>query len=88
MIETRVNRKKTKLPTPWTFNTPKKYKGNTIKAELYRAKRISSNFTSEVTLIRNKFKLAGYPMRFVNSVIREVTTAQANEGNELIIPLG
>ena len=88
MIEIRVHRKKTKLPTPWTFNTPKRYKGNTIKAELYRAKRISSNFTSEVTLIRNKSKLEGYPMCFVNSVIREITTAQANEDNEFIIPLG
>ena len=59
MIETRVHRKKTKFPTPWASNLPKRYKWNTIKAELYRAKRILSNFTNEVTLIRNKFK-SGY----------------------------
>ena len=35
MIETRVHRKKTKLPTPWTSNIPKRYKWNTIKTELY-----------------------------------------------------
>ena len=40
MIETRVHRKKTKLPTTWTSNIPKRYKRNTIKAELYRAKHI------------------------------------------------
>ena len=70
MIETRVHNKKTKLTTLWTSNIPKRHKWNTIKAELYRAKRISLNFTTEVTLIRNKFKSAGYPMRFVNSVVK------------------
>ena len=85
MIETRVHRKKTKLPKPWTSNIPKWCKLNTIKAELYRAKCISSNFTNKVTLIRNKFKSAGYPMRFVNSVIHEFTRAQRNEDNEFII---
>ena len=81
MIETWVHRKKTKLPTPWTSNIPKRYKRNTIKAELYQAKRISSNFTNEVNLIRTK-----NPIRFVNSVIHEFTTAQINEDNEFIIP--
>ena len=80
MREIRVHRKKTKSPTPWVSNVPKKYKQNTIKTESCRAKRISSNFTNEVT-IRNKFKSAGYPMRFVNSVIHEFTTAQTNEEN-------
>ena len=73
MIETRGHRKETKLPTPWTSNIPKQYKQNIIKAELHPAKHISSNFTNEVALIRNKFKSAGYPMRFVNSVIHEFT---------------
>ena len=86
MIETRVHRKKTKLPTPLTSNIPKRYKRNTIKGELYRTKCISSNFTNEVALIRNKFNTAGYPMRFVNSVIHEFTTAQTNEDIEFIIP--
>ena len=37
-------------------------------------------------MIRNKFQSAGYPMRFVNSVIHEFVRAQANEDNEFIIP--
>ena len=86
MIETRVHRKKTKLLTPWTSNIPKRYKRNTIKVELYRAKRISSDLTNEVILIRNKFKSAGYSVRFIDSVIHDFTTAQTNEDNELIIP--
>ena len=65
-IETWVHRKKTKFLIPWTSNVPKRY---SIKTELYRATQISSNFTSEVTVIRNKFESAGYPKRFVNSMI-------------------
>ena len=87
ILETQVHRKKTKLPTPWIFNIPKRYKQTTIKAELYQAKPTSSNFTNEVPLIRNKFKLADYSMPFVNSIIHEFTTAQTNEANEFIIPL-
>ena len=52
MIETRINKKKTKFPTPWTSNITKRDKRNTIKAELHRAKRISSNFINEVKLIK------------------------------------
>ena len=37
------------------------------------------------TIVRNKFKSAGYPMRFVNSVIHELTIAQTNEGIEFVI---
>ena len=85
-IETRVHRKKTKLPIPWTSNIPKRYKRNSIKTELYRAKRISSNFTSEVTVIRNKFESAGYPKRFVNSIIREFNAVKENNESDFIIP--
>ena len=65
IIETREHRKKIKLPPPWISNIPKRYKRNTIKAELYQPKRISSNFKTELTLVRNKFKSAGYPMGFL-----------------------
>ena len=84
--ETRVHRKKTKSPIPWTSNIPKRYKINSIKTELYRAKPISSNFTSEVTVIRNKFKSAGYPKRFVNSIIREFNSVKENDEIDFIIP--
>ena len=86
IIETWVHSKKTKLPTRWTSNIPRRYKRNTIKAELYQAKRISSNFTNEVALIRNQFQSAGSPMHFVNSALHEFTTAQTNEDKEFIIP--
>ena len=71
-IETRVHRKKKK---------------NSIQTELSRAKGISSNFTSEVTVIRNKFELTGYPKRFVKSIIREFNTIKENdESGYFVIP--
>ena len=70
-IETRVHRKKTKLPIPWMSKIPKRYKRDSINTDLYRAKRISSNFENELIIIRNKFKLAGYPQRFTDSIIRD-----------------
>ena len=85
-IETKVHRKKTKLPIPWTSNISKRYKRNSIKTELYRAKRISSKFASEVTVIRNKFESAGYPKRFVNSIIREFNAVKENDESDFIIP--
>ena len=86
ILETWVHTKKTKLPTPFTYNIPKRYKQHNIKRELHWAKPTLSNFTNEVTLIRNKFKSKDYPSHFVNSIIHEFTTAQTNENNELIIP--
>ena len=76
MAEKWARRKKTKLPTQWTSNIPKEYKRKTrrIIKQNYIKKRILSNFVNEVTLIRNKFEPASYPMRFANSVIRNCTT--------------
>ena len=48
MIKTWVHKNKSKLPTPWAFNIPKRYKRNTITAELCHAKHILSNLTNEV----------------------------------------
>ena len=43
-----VYRKNTKLPSPWTFKTPFRYKRNTVNGDLHHSKRISSNFDEEV----------------------------------------
>ena len=84
-IETQVHGKKTKLPIPWTSNVPDRYKRNSIKTELYRAKRISSNFTNEVTVIRNNFESPGYSKRFGNSILREFNTVEENGETDFII---
>ena len=42
-LKRKVYRKTTKLPVPWALNIPKRYKRNTINADLYCAKQIALN---------------------------------------------
>ena len=50
---------------------PLKYKKNTLRTELHRAKSISSDFEEETRRITKKYSDAGYPIRFIKSVIRQ-----------------
>ena len=84
-LRTEVYRKETKLPVPWNSEIPKKYKRNVITADLHRAKRISSNFNSEIVKIKQKFSNAGYPQRFIWSNINNFTNKSLEE-TEYIIP--
>ena len=83
---TRVNRKKTKLPIPWSSKIPKRYKRNTILGDLHRSKRISTSFEDEIQCIKQKFVKADYPLRFVNSVIREFNEPNETTNESFIIP--
>ena len=71
---TNVVSKENKLPPHWSSNIPKRYKRNIINGELHRAKKISTKFEKELFRIRIKFKNAGYPIRFINSVISSFNT--------------
>ena len=84
-ITTGVYTKKNKLPVFWSSRVPKRYKRNAIKIELHRALKIASNFDTELVRIRNKFREAGYPKRFVEAVIREFLHKDDPE-NEVLIP--
>ena len=70
--------------------TPKRYKRNAINSDLYRAQRISSNFSKEKKVIRDKFLKADYPNNFISNVFREYDSKHSNENpgedDELIIP--
>ena len=70
IYETQVYRKETKIPTHWSSNIPKRCKRNAISVDLHRSKLISSNFDTEVQIIKSKFKLLGYPLPFIDNVIR------------------
>ena len=69
--DTLVHRKTSKLRTHWTSRVPKRYKRNNILGDLYRSKRISSSFYQEIEAIRSKYLKAGYPIGFINSVIKQ-----------------
>ena len=54
-----------KLPVHWTSKIPVKYKRNAIIGELHRAKKITSNFDTEIKRIVTKYTAAGFLSRFV-----------------------
>ena len=81
---TSVHRKLNKLPTHWSSKVPKRYKRNAINSDLNRSHRISMNFTAEKEIIRDKFNTAGFPVRFVESVIEQFEKKLTED--DLIIP--
>ena len=81
-----VYRKNTKLPSPCTSKSPKRYKQNTINGDLHRSKRILSNFDEEILQIKEKFMKADYPLRFINSVSNEFQKGKESGDERFIIP--
>ena len=59
-----------------------RYKRNAIIGELHRAKKIASNFDIEIKCIVTTYTAAGFPNRFVRSVIDNFDSGKDN----LIIP--
>ena len=78
--------KNTKLPSPWTSKTPKRYKRNTINGDLHRSKRISPNIDEKILLIKEMFMKADYPFRFINSVLNEFQKGKECGDENFIIP--
>ena len=81
-----VYRKNTKLPSLWTFKTPKRYKPNTINGDLHRSKRISPNFDEKILLIKEMFMKADYPLSFINSALNEFQKGKECGDESFIIP--
>ena len=71
-IKTKVHRNERKLPVHWTLKIPKRYKQNAINADLNSAAQIASTFAEDTPTIKQKFLSADYPLRFVNSTIKQV----------------
>ena len=84
--ETRVYRKPNKLPPHWVSKTPIRYKRNAITGDLHRSQKISSDYQQEVKLIQHKYVNAGFPQRFVSSVIDNFNNLTIQEDSTLIPP--
>ena len=69
LCNTEVYRKPNKVPMHWHSKAPVRYKRNAINGDLHRAKRISSDFDKEIKTIKEKYRTAGFPVRFVSSII-------------------
>ena len=88
ILITSVHRKETKLPTPWNSEIPKKYKRNVIIGNLHRSKRISTDFAKEKIIIKNKFKKADAPSKFIDSVMKRFECNERNKDqhDDFIVP--
>ena len=71
-----------KLPAHWSSKIPVRYKGNAITGELNRAKRIASDFNKELKRIRQKYRNAGFTLKFINETIFNFQRGK----EEMIIP--
>ena len=71
---TSVNRNR-KKPIYWSV--PKKIKRNIVNNDLHRAKNISSDFNDEKKVVGKKYEDAGYPKRFVQSIIEHFKQKQS-----------
>ena len=88
-IETKVYRKPTKLPVPWSSNIPERYKRNAINGDLHRSKRIATDSEKEIIQIKKKFLAANFPSRFINSVCNDFLNKENNHENiDFIMPPG
>ena len=87
-VVTKVYRKETKIPAHWSSQIPKRYKRNSIKVDLHRAKNISTNFKEELKFIRNKFIKVDFPVPFINNVMKDFKNQQKKRATkqQVIIP--
>ena len=81
-MTTQVHNKMKKLPVYWTSKIPVRYKHNAIVGELKIARRIASNFKMEIKRIVNKYIAAGFPTRYVCSIVDNYN----NDKDDLILP--
>ena len=58
-----VYRKPNKMPVHWTSQVPQRYKRNVINGDLNQSYQITVNFDNERETLREKYSLAGFPVR-------------------------
>ena len=68
-----VLKKKQKKTIQWNSVLPKSYKRNVVIGDVHRAKRISCDFDYEILVIKSKYIKAGFPPKFVTSVLNTCT---------------
>ena len=76
--KTSVNRNR-KKPMHWSSKVPKKIKRNIITNDLHRAKKISSDFREEIKEIGQKYESAGYPKKYVDSIVKDFKERKEKE---------
>ena len=83
-----------KLTTHLSSNIPKTYKTNALSVDLHRSKRILPRFDIKVQFVKSRFTSVGYPLPFIDNVIRtfkgdnivDQNNVIDNNGAESLIP--
>ena len=58
-----------------------------INGDLHRASKIATNFDDEVKRIKEKYKNVGFPVKFIEAVVRDFQRVpEVNEEEESIVP--
>ena len=84
-ITTKVYRDKRMLPVHWSSQIPKRYNRNAITSDLNAATRMVSVPGNEIPEIKRKFLSTDYPLRFINSVIKQFSQ-KSSEMDDFIVP--
>ena len=84
-ITTKVYRDKRRLPVYWSSQIPKRYNRNAITSDLNAATRMVSVPGNEIPEIKRKFLNIDYPLRFINSVIKQFSQ-KSSEMDDFIVP--
>ena len=82
-VTTQVYRKENKKAVPWVSKILKRYKRNTISGDLHRSRKKASN---SIRAIKAKCNKAGYPRRFIETVIRDFITPLDKDESFIIPP--
>ena len=86
-VFTSVHVKENNIPVFWSSKIPKRYKRNAINGDLHRASKIATNFDDEVKRIKEKYKNVGFPVKFIEAVVRDFQRVpEVNEEEESIVP--
>ena len=72
----------TMLPVHWSSKFPLRYRRNAITGELNQAKRAASDFNKELKRIRQKYRNAGFSLKFINETICNFERGK----EEMVIP--
>ena len=81
-LKLKCTKKVNKLSMNWKSAVPKRYKRNAILGDLHRAFTISDYHAEEIAYIKKKYRNAGFPVRFTDSIIREYNRGK----DEILIP--
>ena len=86
VVTTQVYRQENKKDAPCVSEILTRYKRNTISGGFHRSRKKASSFNIKIIVIKAKYRKAGYPQGFIESVIRDFITPLDKDESFIIPP--